>query len=86
MPTSLRDDIAKRLGDVGALSAKTESAERSILMRANENLGRVNKQIIALRPRITIDQNAGVQYLTLIKERAKLQMIVSRAQAHLLKS
>lgn len=66
----------KLLGDMAALSAKTEASEKRILSAAVERMDVVRKRIEELRPIAVTDDDLGHEYLDLIDERAKLESVI----------
>ena len=73
-----------RLGELGALAARTEAAERRILELAEQRLEDVQAAIARARPGIEIAPTAAQdRYLSLISERAQLSAVIARAKAAL---
>lgn len=77
------ENTRSHLGELAVLSAQTEASERRILKSAQHRLDVVNAQI---------DRSGGVEaapdrgqdrYTDLIKERARLHLVIARAQSAL---
>ena len=76
----MRDEIRSRLGDLAALSAKTEAAERRILEHAEKRLGVIAGRLEEIRPRALLDDALADEYQRLILERGKLNLVVAQAR------
>lgn len=68
------ENIRRQLGELGAMSAKTEAAERRILADAGKMLAEVSAKIDAARSK---DPD---EYMRLIEERGRLQQIIAQAR------
>ena len=69
------------LGELGALSAKTEAAERRILELAEKRREEVHAAIERTRPGVECAPDSSQdRYLALIEERGKLDTVISRAR------
>lgn len=77
------DNTRRQLGELSALSAKTDAAERKILDAAQKRREWVVGQIAELRPRALLESEAGEQYQSLVEERAKLDIVIAQAQRQL---
>jgi hypothetical protein len=66
----------KLMGDLSALSAKTETSEKKILSTAVARMEVVRKRIEELRPMAVTDDELGHEYLDLIQERAHLEDVI----------
>ena len=75
----MRDKIRAALGDLAALSAKTEAAVRRILAQAERRLGVIAGRIDEIRPRALLDEALADEYQRLILERGKLNLVVAQA-------
>ncbi|MEN6544489.1 MAG: hypothetical protein ABFE07_00435 [Armatimonadia bacterium] len=70
-----------QLGDLAALTSKTEAAERRILERAEKRLTEVQAEIDKLHPGIHgASEQAQDEYLALITERGQLHTVIAKAQ------
>lgn len=76
----MRDKIHAALGDLAALSAKTEAAERRIMTQAERRLGVIAGQLDEIRPRALLDETLADEYQRLILERGKLNLVVAQAR------
>lgn len=72
------DNTRRQLGELGAMAAKTEAAERRILKRAEEMLAEVEGKIEKARADVVSNPEA---YMHLIEERGRIQQIVAQAKA-----
>lgn len=70
----------RHLGELGAMSAQNEAAERKILERAEAMLTDVQKKIEAGRPKAVTDGDGGQTYQDLILERGRLQQVIAKAK------
>lgn len=78
------DAARTRLGELGALAARTEAAERRILELAEQRLEDVQAAITRARPGIEIAPPAAQdRYLSLVSERAQLSAVIARAKSAL---
>lgn len=69
------------LGELGALSAKTEAAERRILERALQRRDEVHAAVERARLGVECAPDASQdRYLRLIKERGQLDNVIARAR------
>ena len=76
------DTTRRHLGELSALSAKTETAERQILKRAEEMLADVEGKIKDARPKALVPgASEADQYQELIMERGRLQQVIAQAKA-----
>lgn len=76
----MRDKIHAALGDLAALSAKTEAAERRIMTQAERRLGVIAGRLDEIRPRALLDETLADEYQRLILERGKLNLVVAQAR------
>ena len=76
----MRDKIRAALGDLAALSAKTEAAERRILAQAERRLDVIAGRLDEIRPRALLDEALADEYQRLILERGKLNLVVAQAR------
>ena len=70
----MSDNTRRQLGELGAMSAKTEAAERRILADAEKMLVEVSANIDATRSK---DPD---EYIRLVEERGRLQQIIAQAK------
>lgn len=70
----------RHLGELGAMSAQNEAAERKILARAESMLSDVQEKIEAARPRAMTDGDGAQVYTDLVMERGRLQHVIARAK------
>lgn len=76
------EDTRRQLGELGAMQAQVERAERQILERAEKRLGEVEKQLPELRSGALAHlEDAMQQYEALILERGKLHQVIASARA-----
>lgn len=69
------------LGELHGLAAKTESAERRILERAQSRLDEVNAMISRQRPGVEgASESAQSRYLSLVEERGQLNVVIAKAR------
>lgn len=74
----------KGLGELGALAAKTEAAERRILEQAERRHAEVVAQIERARPGIEAATDAAQQrYTDLVAERGRVEIVIAKARAAL---
>lgn len=76
----MRDKIHAALGDLAAMSAKTETAERRILAQAECRLDVIAGRLDEIRPRALLDEALADEYQRLILERGKLNLVVAQAR------
>lgn len=77
----MQDKAKAQLGNLSALAAKTEAAERRILESAQNRLEEVQAQIDRARPGVeSAPEAAQDRYLELVRERGQLQQVIARAQ------
>ncbi len=81
-----RGEMISRLGDLHALSARTDASEQRILTQSISRMDAIQKKLDALRPRVLISSLASAEYQALILERGKLNMVIARSKSHLAKS
>lgn len=75
------DDTRRQLGELGAMSAQCEAAERDILAKAEKRLTEAERRIAALRTEaLTGDEDAETEYQHWIEERGRLQQVIARAK------
>lgn len=70
----------RQLGELGAMAAKTEAAERDILARAEKRLAEVEGKIDAARAAALSSDEAGQEYTDLIEERGRLHQVIAQAR------
>ena len=70
----------RQLGELGAMAAKTEQAERDILARAEKRIGEVMSRIEVLRPQVNTDEAAAIEYADLVSERGSLERVIANAR------
>lgn len=75
--TDATSNIRRQLGELGAMAAKTEAAERRILEHAEKMLAEVESKIETARSQAIKSPD---DYMQLVEERGRLQQII--AQAH----
>lgn len=68
------ENTRRQLGELGAMSAKTEAAERRILADAEKMLADVSAKIEAARSKDTDE------YMRMVEERGRLQQIIAQAR------
>ena len=68
------------LGDLSALSSRTQAAERRIHDRAVARDGEVSAKLDELRPTAMFDDDTAKEYQTLVLERAKLAHVIGLAR------
>lgn len=68
------ENTRRQLGELGAMSAKTEAAERRILADAEKMLADVSAKIEAARSK---DPD---EYMRMVEERGRLQQIIAQAR------
>lgn len=79
--------ISGHLGELGALAAKTDAAEKKILKRAVARLSEVNDAIEKKSGSAEFAKSeAQDEYLDLVAERGKLTTIIAKSRAILEKS
>ncbi len=70
------------LGELHGLAAKTEAAERRILAAAESRLSDVDRMLDRLRPGLeSSPENSQSRYLSLVEERGRLQLVISKARS-----
>lgn len=75
--TNTRD----HLGELATLSARTDAAERNILRAAERRMAEVSAMIERSRAGVEgAPENAQDRYIELVRERARLQLIIAKAQ------
>jgi hypothetical protein len=78
------DDTRRRLGELGAMAAQVDEAERGILARAEKRLAEVEKIIEHNRTASLSGDPEGVRdYLDAIEERGHLQQVIAQARVNL---
>lgn len=76
------EKIRRQLGELAALEAKTEQAERKILERAESLLADLEGKLPDLRRRaLTGDEEAERAYQDAILERGRLQQVIAQSRA-----
>lgn len=73
------DTTRRHLGELAAMSDKTEAAERKILARAEGMLAKVEADIEKVRPTAMVD--GADRYQELIAERGRLHQVIAQAKA-----
>lgn len=73
--------VRRHLGELAALSDKTEKAERKILDDATRMLADVEGKMSAAASRALQSDKGGDEYTELVAERGRLQQVISRAKA-----
>lgn len=68
------------LSNLGGLSAVTEVTEKAILAKAEERLGRINNLIDKISAKNKSGDNFDDIYLSLVEERAQLNLIIGRSR------
>jgi hypothetical protein len=75
------DNLRKRLGELAALTARTEADEHRILDRAEKRREIVQASIERARPGIESAPEEGQErYQSLITERGHLDLVIARAR------
>lgn len=78
------DRARQGLGELGALSSKTEAAERRILASAEHRHAELVAQIERARPGVEAASDAAQQrYLDLVTERGQVEVVIAKARAAL---
>jgi hypothetical protein len=78
------NDTRRQLGELGAMSAQVEQAERQILERAEKRLQEVEVELQKLRTAaLAHDDDAPTRYQELVLERGKLHQVIAQARQHL---
>lgn len=78
------DNVRSSLGDLAGLAAKTEGAERNILVAAVKRLAAVQKELQRLAPGVEgAPQSDQDRYLALTAERGQLDVVISKARSTL---
>lgn len=78
------DDTRRHLGELAAMSAQTQAAERRILELAEKRMQAVDQDIKAIRPKaLSGDNQAIMKYQDAIMERGKLSLVIAQARAML---
>lgn len=70
----------RQLGELGAMAAKTEAAERDILERAEKRLTEVEGGLDELRQQALSSDEAGQAYTDAIEERGRLHQVIAQAR------
>jgi hypothetical protein len=70
----------KLMGNLAALSSKTEAAEKRILSIAQARSEVVRKRIEDVKPIAPSDDALGQEYMELIQERAHLELVIRLAE------
>ena len=76
--------MKQTLGDLSALTARTNAAEQRIHDRAVERDGEVSAKLDELRPTAMFDDGVAQEYQTLVMERAKLAQVIGLAKQRIL--
>ena len=74
------ENARRHLGELGAMAAQTEAAERKILARAQSLLSEVEGKIEKARAGALTSDEGGETYNDLIMERGRLQQVIASAQ------
>lgn len=70
-----------QLGELAALSARTEAAERRILSAAEARLDAVQAEIADMQPRMSLaTDDEENRYLSLVEERGRLNKVIAKAR------
>jgi len=73
----------KLLGNLAALAARTDAAERQIQQAAKSRLSSAQTEIEALRPRALLDPVADEHYQALVTETGHLRRVLASAGRNL---
>ena len=81
------DKVRSNLGELAAMAAQTEEAERKILKMATERLAVVEGQLESARAAaLAGGDQEGAKYQELINERGTLHQVIAKAKAILSQS
>lgn len=72
--------MKRLLGNLAALSARTDAAERQIHDRAVERDGEIMARMDELRPKVMLDDRAALEYKGLVRERGTVARVIGQAQ------
>ena len=71
------------LAQLGGHEQAVQAAEQRILHQAEARLGEINTRLDALRAKTATDSAAADEYLALVDERGRLNLVVARARQSL---
>ena len=74
------ENARRHLGELGAMAAQTEAAERKILARAQSLLSEVEGKIEEARAGALTSDEGGEAYTDLIEERGRLLQVIANAE------
>ena len=75
------EKTTRHLGELHALGAKTEAAERKILDAAEKRHAAVLQELDKLRPGVEgADESTQDRYLELVQERGQLDVVIGKAR------
>lgn len=74
------ENARRQLGELGAMAAKTEAAERDILARAEKRLEEVESGLDVLRRQSLGSDEAGQSYTDAVEERGRLHQVIAQAR------
>lgn len=74
------ENARRHLGELGAMAAQTEAAERKILARAQSLLSEVEGKIEKARASALTSDEGGEAYTDLIEERGRLLQVIATAE------
>lgn len=77
------ENTRRQLGELSALSKKTDDAERRILESAEKQLAVLQEKIATLRPAALLDPDKGREYQLLVSDRHRLQVVIAQAKRNL---
>lgn len=77
------DNTKRKLAELGALSSRTDGAERRILESAESKLQKMQARIAELRHAAMLGGAEAEEYQRLVADRHRLQVVVAQARKNL---
>ncbi len=76
------ENTRRQLGELAAMSAQTETVERKILERAQQQLAKIQGEIDDARTDAIVgDDEAKQRYTHMVEERGRLQHVIAQANS-----
>ena len=77
------DNTKRKLAELGAMSSRTDAAERRILESAESQLQKMQARIAEIRSAALLKGTDTDEYQRLIADRHRLQVVVAQARKNL---
>lgn len=77
------NNTKRKLAELGAMSSRTDAAERRILESAEAQLEKMQARISEIRPTVLVDGEHADEYKRLISDRHRLGVVIAQARKNL---